>query len=208
MADAAPDPRAQFLEKLRQCVETLSETFEECEALSEALVKVSAINIPDEVETAIRAWHRVSAPVAQHCLDKNIEAIVQANIPELAPFGVADKYAALEADERQFLWEYVQSMNQLSALYCTTVPPVLQALGDHANKFIAELGLQPDSDGNVPGFNVNQVFESVVKNLSERDIGEMLGGMSQEGGGGSLMAQLAPLLGMFAGGQGEEGDEE
>lgn len=201
------DARAQFLEKLRQLVQTLSETFEQCEALTEASVKVDAIGIPEEAESAIRVWHQVSAPIAQHCLDKDIDAIVQADIPALQPFGVADKYAALEADERAFLWEYIQSMNQLAALHCTTMPPVLQALGEHANNFIDGLGLKPDAEGNVPGFNVNQVFESVMTKLNEGDVQEMLGGMSQEGGG-SLLGQLAPLLGMFAGGVQEEADDE
>jgi len=198
--------RSQFLEKLRQLIRTLSETFDQCEALTEASVKVDAIGIPESVESVIRVWHEVSAPIAQHCIDKDIDAIVHADIPALRPFGVADKYAALDSDERAFLWEYIQSMNQLATLHCTTIPPVLQALGEHANKFIDGLGLKPDADGNVPGFNVNQVFESVVARLNEGDVHAMLSGISQDGGG-SLLGQLAPLLGMFAGGAQMEADD-
>lgn len=206
---AEGDVRPQFHEKLNQLLETLSENFTQCEALAHASLTVNAMQValPESAERAITTWQRVSAPVVQHCLDENIDAVVQANIPELAPFGVAEKYATFGPDERKVFWEYIQSLNQLAALHCTTVPPILQKIGEHANKFIAEIGVQPDANGNVPGFNVNDIFTKVCESLSEEKLSEMVTGLSEEGGG-DFMGQIAPLLGMFAGAGGAAAEDE
>jgi hypothetical protein len=194
----------KFCNTMLEFLESVNEVFPECVDTASALMQMRVLMSTNMMETKdklVREWHNKMGPHYEACGKRNDNMILNAEIPMLSKFHIAEKWQDPEFDQdsKDAMWEYINMMNKLAAVHCAGTPSSMGMLHEATAKFMQSMGVQQAADGTV-SFNAHTVTEFVQKSMSEGEVARMVNELLPGVDGNALQGLLAQTMSSADGG--------
>lgn len=191
----------KFCEVMLEFLESVNEVFPECVDTASALMQMRVLmqtNMMETKDMLVREWHKKMAPHYESCVKKNDNMILNADIPMLSKFGIAEKWQdpGFDTESKDAMWEFIITLNKLAALHCASTPSSMGMIHEATTKFMQGMGVHQAPDGTI-SFNAHSVTEFVQKNMSEGEVANLVSGLLPGVDGNALQGILSQALSGF-----------
>ena len=191
-SSAAQDanPIEDFFTLMKTLLSAIKNVFPECVKTEEALAQmefIDASNMAPMKETMIRKYYASIKDHIKDCVAKHDSVILTADIETLNTIDIRTKWAdpEFDAESKDVLWGYINSLNYLACLYVESTPEEVQGIAAAASRLAESAQFDISEDGNV-SFNI-KAFQS------------LLGSESAQGDLSQIMSGMGPLMGAMNG---------
>lgn len=192
------NPIEDFFTLMKTLLSAIKNVFPECVKTEEALAQmefIDASNMAPMKETMIRKYYASIKDHIKDCVAKHDGVIMTADIEMLNTIDIRTKWAdpEFDAESKDVLWGYINSLNYLACLYVESTPEEVQGIAAAASRLAESAQFDISEDGNV-SFNI-KAFQSLLGSESAQgDLSQIMDGM------GPLMGAMNGTSGGAAGG--------
>lgn len=205
MADTTSEPHIvkQFIDLLRQLLETVSVSFPECAATKKKLAELDTFgNLGPIREEIIRRWHSEMKDLYGLVQSRNIVELRKTSIPIMDELAIWTKYddPDFTDESKEILMQYIQELNSFAATY-SAIPKSLMGKIDSKARSL----MQQVENGQFDPTKIDLVSlgQSLAGDLTSDDISELVGNydqiMKSLSGIGDVQQMMANMPGMASG---------
>lgn len=200
---SSTDPVKDFCDLLSTMMTAVATVFPECTETKAALESIPVLqSVPSAGETLVKTWYSTIKPHVQAFVarDETVLLATFSDMPLLKPLEMRSKWSEFEAEDRDTMWSYVNSLNYLAVLYNETSPEQIDGLAAAASRIAHDADFSMTDDGRF-SFNM-QAFQNYLNNPAEiqnlvQQFGPLvstLGGAAAGDGSGAATPALQAVM--------------
>jgi len=181
-----------FIKTLVEFLEAISESYSDCKATKTAYLQLKTyLKVPGSKEVVIRAFHEALTPYFGAVNKGDLGSLKPGTIEILDKVHFVDKWTAADAETREIITEYVQSLCKLCQTW-SLMKKMPKAFSKKI-KGIAEKvahGLQTGKGLDLSGIDLKALGAEAQKNVDPAEIMALAQSLSSDGTLGAVMSQL------------------